>query len=522
MGIAATLALMPVTAPAAVTAFKQAVAETSARDAEIAAFYRARGFAPLWTGEGPEFVARRQALLDALGQVSQHGLPTSHFSPEALLARMGAVKHDRDLGQIEVELSRLYLEFARDVQTGILTPTDVESGIKREAPLRDRTQMLTDLANGDAAQVMAALPPHTPEYLRLMREKIRLERVIAAGGWGPAVKSGKLSLGDTGPAVVALRNRLIRMGYMPVSATASFDSALEAALTRFQGDVGITPDGVAGDGTLAEVNRSPAERLKSVLVAMERERWMNFAEGRGERHVFVNLTEFKARIIDHGRVTFETRAVVGDRDLDRRTPEFSDVMEMMVINPSWHVPRSIVVKEYLPRLRNNPGAVGHLQIIDRRGRVVSRSEDFAQYSSGSFPFAMRQPPGPGNALRVVKFLFPNKYNIYLHDTPAKDLFNREVRAFSHGCIRLADPKDFAYALLARQSDDPVDYFQSRLRTGAETRVDLMQPIPVHLDYRTAFTSAKGRTQYRPDIYGRDAKVWDALSAQGVALPGAEG
>ena len=172
---------------------------------------------------------------------------------------------------------------------------------------------------------------------------------------------------------------------------------------------------------------------------MERERWMNMPLG--DRHIWVNLADFTAQIRDGDKVTFETRAVIGANECDRRSPEFSDEMEMMVVNPTWYVPRSITVKEYLPMLQRNPYAAGHLRIIDRAGRVVDRATRSIsrQYTEHNFPFAMSQPPSDGNALGKVKFLFPNHWNIYLHDTPAKSLFDREVRAFSHGCIRLNDP-----------------------------------------------------------------------------------
>ncbi len=303
--------------------------------------------------------------------------------------------------------------------------------------------------------------------------------------------------------------------------SASYDAALQAAIREFQAAHGLNPDGVAGKGTVTEINKSVEARLKSVIVAMERERWTNME--RGSRHILVNQTDFTARIVDDGRVTFETRSVIGKNTSDRRSPEFSDLMEHMIINPSWYVPRSIITKEYLPRLRNNPHAVGHLEITDRRGRRVNRSSaNFAQYSAGSFPFAMRQPPGKRNALGRVKFMFPNKYNIYLHDTPQKHLFDREVRAFSHGCIRLSDPFGFAYALLARQSDDPKGEFQRILRTGRETKVSLKEPVPVHIIYRTAVTGERGRMEYRRDVYGRDARIWKALNDAGVALQSVQG
>ncbi|MCJ7873909.1 L,D-transpeptidase family protein, partial [Phaeobacter sp. J2-8] len=183
----------------------------------------------------------------------------------------------------------------------------------------------------------------------------------------------------------------------------------------------------------------------------------------------------------------------------------------------------ITTNEYLPLMRNNRNAVSHLQVIDSRGRVVPRSAvNFAAYSGRTFPFYLRQPPSNSNALGLVKFMFPNSNNIYLHDTPAKSLFAHEVRAYSHGCIRLAEPFEFAYALLAVQTDDPVSFFQTRLQSGKNQRVNLEQPIQVHLIYRTAFTDAKGRVHYVADIYGRDAQVYQALRNAGVALTSVQG
>jgi murein L,D-transpeptidase YcbB/YkuD len=187
------------------------------------------------------------------------------------------------------------------------------------------------------------------------------------------------------------------------------------------------------------------------------------------------------------------------------------------------VPRSIVTKEYLPSMKNNPNAVSHIDLIDQRGRVINRgSVNFNAYTARTFPFGMRQKPGTRNALGLVKFIFPNKYNIYLHDTPSKSLFARDVRAFSHGCVRLADPFDFAYTLLAAQTPDPVGFFKATLNTGRETFVHLDTELPVHIIYRTAFTNPSGHTQYRADIYGRDARIWSALSKAGVALGAVQG
>ena len=261
---------------------------------------------------------------------------------------------------------------------------------------------------------------------------------------------------------------------------------------------------------------SVEERLKSVLVAMERERWSRTPHN--NRHVVVNLTDFTAKIVDSGTVTFETKAIIGFDDLNRRSPEFSDILEFMVVNPSWYVPRSIAVQEYLPMLKVNSNAVSFLELRDNNGNIIQPGEvDFSSFDQETFPYSMRQPPGETNALGLVKFMFPNKNNIYLHDTPSKSLFELDVRAFSHGCIRLSDPFGFAYALLAVQSDDPISLFHFALGANKEVKIELKKPIPIHLIYRTAITKAGGGLQFRKDIYGRDAKIWDALQVEGVVL-----
>lgn len=516
------VALSGTPAIAQVTAYKQAVAEAAASDDGIAAFYRGNDYQPIWTGQGESDRARRAALMQALTGVERHGLPTSRYPVTALMTQMRDAHTTRDLGLVEVALSRAFVRYASDVQTGILIPSKIDKGMARKVTYRDRNEYLTELAASDnPSAYLRDLPPITAEYRALMKEKLRLEALMVSGGWGPKTASGKLKPGQSGAAVVALRNRLIAMGYMAPGASLSYDKQIEKAVQRFQLEHGLEADGVAGKGTIDEINKPVSTRLKSVIVAMERERWLT--RDRGERHILVNQTDFTARIIDRGQITFQTRSVVGKNTADRRSPEFSDVMEHMIINPSWHVPRSIVTKEYLPQMRNNPNAAGHLVLTDSRGRRVSRENiDFTRYTTRNFPFAMTQPPGGRNALGLVKFIFPNKHNIYLHDTPSKSLFKRESRAFSHGCIRLADPFDFAYALLARQVDNPKEYFQSILKTRKETKVLLDQPIPVHLIYRTAFATTRGQIEFRRDMYGRDAKIWTALNQAGVALSDVQG
>lgn len=503
-------------AAAQTTAFRQAVAEGASQDEVLAEFYRGREFEGIWTGATGRDRSRRNALLAAFANAGDHGLPAAQYDPNALMARLQAANTPAEKGAMEVEMSRLFLSYARDIQTGILTPSRVVSEIRREIPLRSRLGYLQSFVESSPASYLATLPPSSPEYARLLREKLNLERLLSNGGWGATVTGGGLAPGASGAGVVALRDRLVAMGYMERSATQTYDATIQAAVQRFQQAHGLTADGEAGAGTLRELNIPVASRLQQIIVAMERERWMN--RPRGERHVWVNLVDFTAAIMDNDRVTYQTRSVIGATASDRQSPEFSDVMEFMVINPSWYVPRSIIVNEYLPALQRNRNAVSHIEITDSRGRAINRSNvNFSRFNASTFPYSMRQPPSRGNALGLVKFIFPNQYNIYLHDTPAKSLFGREVRAFSHGCIRLNDPFDFAYALLAVQESDPEEFFQSHLRTGREVRVNLDNPVPVHLVYRTAFTHTTGQLNFRGDVYNRDSRIWNALANEGVAV-----
>ncbi|QCO57996.1 murein L,D-transpeptidase (plasmid) [Pseudorhodobacter turbinis] len=498
------------------SAFRQSVAAAAANDKAIAEFYHDSDYAPIWMGQGQE--ARRSALLAALSDAGVHGLPVARYDVAELIAAAKAARTEGDRGRLDVRMTRALLDYARDVQTGALVPGKVVNEIKLEVPVRDRRANLEAFAASDPVAFLKSLPPRTQAYAQLMRTKFELEQ---RSDWGPQVAAKSLKPGATGPAVLQLRDRLVALNYLPRSVTASYDAAIQKAVQAFQTDMGLEANGVANAATIKQLNIGPQERLKSVIVAMERERWMNI--DRGPRHIWVNLTDFTARIVDHGRVTFTTRSVIGALNADRQSPEFSDTMEYLVINPTWNIPRSITTKEYLPMMQRNPNAVGHLNVVDNRGRVVPRSAiNFASYSARTFPYSMKQPPSSSNALGLVKFMFPNVYNIYLHDTPSKSLFNREVRAFSHGCIRLSDPFDFAYALLAAQTDDPVGLFQSYLKSGRETNVSLEVPVPVHLVYYTAYPSASGRMEYRRDVYGRDAAIFRALTDAGVVLGAHQG
>ena len=506
-------ALLPAPAQAqAFSALRQAIAEASASDEALAAFYRDRDFLPLWTSS--EATERRNALVAALTDARNHGLPVDRYDPEILRATFAAATNPWARGQADVLASRMFLAYATDVHSGFLEPGDIINDIFQELPRPDAAELLTGLMESNPYAFMAALPPQSAGYTRLMRVKLHLEDLAARGGYGPTVQAGSLRPGDEGPAVVQLRNRLIAMGYLERAATATYDARLQQAVVEFQVDNGITPDGIAGGDTIRAINRSVEDHWDEVVLAMERQRWLNTGAEIPDRLIFVNLTDFHVRVVDNGETTFITRSVVGARD--RQTPEFSDEMEHMVINPSWYVPRSIAMRSYIPNIIAGGGT--YMQLL-AGGRVVNPAAiDMSQYTVSTFPFDLRQPPGPRNALGTVKFMFPNRHAIYLHDSPEQYLMEREVRTYSSGCIRLDDPWEFAYHLLARQTDDPQGLFHRVLDTGQETQVDLEVHIPVHLVYWTAWVDDDGGLNFRNDVYGRNARLSDVVRRLGVVMP----
>lgn len=514
MALAVPLALPPDLASAqSFPIFRQALAEGVARDRSLSAFYREHGYQPVWTGA--DHAPRRQALIGALARAGEHGLPVARYDLPGLIAAFHGIESELDRARVEARASQTFVRFATDISSGVLDPGAIIEQIVRELPRPDPRRLMTDFVAAEPVSFIRNLAPRAPEYARLLGAKREMEQIIARGGWGPQVPTGTtLRPGDTGPAVIALRNRLIAMDYMPRVATARYDGAVQRGVQAFQIAHGIEPDGIAGNATLGAINIEPQMRLRSIIVALERERWLNIP--RGDRHIWVNLTDFTSRIVDFDQVTFETVSVVGAQSPDMQTPEFSDRMRYLELNPDWTLPRSIVARSYWNGLVN--GGHSYLELVDARGNVVPREMvNLAAYTPQNLPFELRQPPGPTNPLGTVKFMFPNPYAIYLHDSPARHLFRTTVRTHSSGCIRLNDPEEFAYALLARQTSDPVGLYQSTLRTGRQTRIFLDEPVPVHLVYRTAFTSVDGRMNYRNDVYGRDAILFQALRQAGVEM-----
>ncbi len=492
------------------------VIRTGKKAKGIQDFYAATNYEPIWTGKKNN--ARRKALIAVLKSSGSQGLPTTRYKTAALNAALKASRNTTDIGAAELLATKTYLQYAHDVSSGIVNPKRIDKDLSIDRPRRSDKSLLMAMTKGSPAGVLSALVPKSKEYQLLLAEKKKLERAIGATGGAQAIPSRTLKKGSSGNSVILLRQRLTALDYGRLGKAPQFDDELKASVAKFQKDNGLNIDGVAGPGTIGRLNQGPKQKLVKVLVNLERERWMNFP--RGKRNIFVNQAAYTVYMIDNGRVSFQTRAVIGTRAKDRRTPEFYDEMTHMVVNPTWHVPSSITGKEYLPIIREDPGFLArrNMVMVSSSGKKVNPANvDYTEYTPKNFPFSIKQRPSAGNALGRVKFMFPNKFNIYLHDTPSKNLFNRDTRAFSHGCVRIQKPFDFAYKLLEKQTSNPKGAFNTWLKTGKEQYVNLDKPVPVYLTYRTVYFGDAKKPSFFPDIYGRDKKIFNALSKAGVSL-----
>ncbi len=274
----------------------------------------------------------------------------------------------------------------------------------------------------------------------------------------------------------------------------------------YQKEAGLSPDGVIGRNTASRLSGvSLASKRERVVIAMEQLRW--HPRDLGNRHVFINQPAFRARYVEGGVTKLDMRVVVGTKA--NQTYFFHDTIETVEYNPYWGVPQSILVNEFLPKLRENPAYLDErgYEVTDGKGnRIASSAIDWWSYGS-SVPFDVRQSPGEANALGELKILFPNSHAIYMHDTPARDLFKKDFRAFSHGCVRLAEPRAMAAAVLGK----PISHVEQML-AGGHGQDELQQKFPVYVAYFTAWPTDDGKVEYFADIYGRDEAVIKAFAA----------
>ena len=460
---------------------------------DLRAFYTQREHTPAWVDHRRP-TERAAAALQVLNTAKQHGFDPETYGAADLLARSQAVEQiDKQsperlerLAEFDTRLTAGLLSFGRDVAIGPTATVGKDSRARKGRTPPDFVAALAKAADDPSTWIDAVRPPH-PEYAALQKALDALIGQRDKGGWPPVPSAS---------ADDALRARLLASGHLKESGD------LAAAIKSFQELHAIPATGVVDKATLAAINVPLDTRIRQV--ALNLQRWRQMPDDLGDRHFIVNVPYFHLIAREQGKPVMDIRVVVGKPG--NNTPLFSDEMETVVLSPYWNIPDSIAQGETLPAIARDPSFLARQNIEIMRtsgGARVDPSEVDWDDQEALKGFAFRQRPGAGNALGHVKFLFPNAHNVYLHDTPADNLFGKPTRAFSHGCVRVEEPEVLAkYVLRDYPEWDEAAIFAA-MKSGVEKHVKLKQKIPVHIVYFTAWVDANDGLHFQPDIYGYD-------------------
>jgi murein L,D-transpeptidase YcbB/YkuD len=456
--------------------------------AAVEAFYTARNFAPIWVDNGAQST-RAKAAAAYLAGVNADGLdPGDYPIPSFANADPGA------LAEAELKFTAAVLTYARHAQIGRVHYSRVSSDIVYDLVPPEAGAVLAKVT--DAANLAEALDSYNPPHAGYKALKAKLAEARNRTGEPGRVRiaGGKtLKPGMEDPRVPQLRERL---GVAADSADTIYDKALSEAVKAFQRQHDLNATGFLTSSTADALNGPRRDRDADVIIAnMERWRWL--PRDLGDAHVMVNIPDYTLKVVDHGAMVWTTKIVAG-KPGDKATPMLSETMKYITVNPTWNVPPSIINNEFLPALAQDP------TVLDRMGLKLEYNRDGSVH--------IYQPPGERNALGRIRFNFPNKFLVYQHDTPDKNLFGQAKRAFSHGCMRVQYPDRYAEVLLG--ISNPKDGYTvdkiHRMYGSGERDIHLNTPIPVHLTYQTAFVDDAGQLAIREDVYGRDARLLAAL------------
>ncbi len=493
--------------------------DKSDRDA-LAQFYIARANQPIWVTEAG-VTTKAKEVIDEIRRADDWGLEADDFDLPA--TDMGNEPTRDVLVDAETKISLAALKYARFARGGrIPDPRLLSSYLDRDPPLFSPVKVLESLvATTDPGGYLAGLHPKHEGFQRLRKKLIELRTAQTAEQ--PAIMPAKgplLAPGKKHPDVVILRQRL-KVEVPPPAADGTpadpevYDVALEDAVRAYQRENGMVQDGLVGRNTRAALNGGQRKVDEGLLIAnMEQWRWM--PEDLGKTYVWVNLPEYLVRVVKEGRVIHEERIIAGQTD--KQTPVFSHAMETVVLHPFWGVPESIKVKELLPTLARGGSLDRRGLRLQYNGRDVNpQSIDWSRADIRNYH--IYQPPGGGNVLGVVKFMFPNKHQVYMHDTPTKHLFNESERTYSHGCMRVRNPMRLAEIVLKEDQGWDEEKVQSLLRNGPENNnIQLESKIPVHVTYFTAWIDDTGGLRSRPDMYLHEKRIRLALAGEWDRIP----
>ncbi|MDW7773551.1 MAG: L,D-transpeptidase family protein [Desulfobulbaceae bacterium] len=485
----------------------------------LAAIYAATGMKPLWVTEhGP--ADKASVLLHFLEHAGNEGLRPDDYNVAGIRS-LWQSRDPENLALLETQLTLNFIKYAHDVSHGRIRPyrTDpylfAEAGDIHFKPVRMVEQAL---AAPDLALYLAGLPPSHEQYGKL-RVALQFFRNIAAeGGWTGVSYGGMLRPGDRDERIRQIRERLTGLGEaLPAAVDETFyDEQLVQVVKNFQKKFGLVEDGIIGPQTMGALNTTPEQIIRKIIVNMARWRWQEHELG--QRHIMVNIANFDLKAVEDGREVLDMAVIVGK--FQHQTPVFSHRVQYVDFNPFWNIPPSIARNEDLPELRKDP-----YYLVNKKVRLFSGWDaDAIELDSTAVDwqsvtpremnrYKLRQDPGPWNALGPVKLVFPNKYDVYIHGTPAQELFEHNIRNFSHGCIRASRPLDLVhFALAGEKGNWSLEEIQNIVAGGERKVASIRASLPVHITYQTVWVDNQGIIHFNSDIYGRDRKLGEILFA----------
>jgi len=487
-------------------------------------FYQGRQYQPVWSHKG-SLLSPVQSLVMSIRAAEAEGLVPGDYHFDSILANLkdfvrlsgGALRQRAPvLSDLELLLTDAFFVLATHLAQGKVDPDTTET--EWEAPCRslDMLQLLQDsLASGRIAESLQSLSPQHSYYAGLKQALQRYKELVRKNDW-PRISAGReLRAGDIGKRIEALKKRLMKEGY-DVSgrlvASDVYDHDTELAVCRFQEQHGLPQTGVVDEATLKAVNTSAEERLRQIEVNLERWRWL--PHDLGPRYAVVDAASFELFVVERFETVLSMKIVVGM--LTWQTPVFSSRITDIVINPYWYAPNRVLLKELINYIKADPNYLTNNKMKLMRGwgkeetEVDLKTLDLDNVNAKNLDFYLRQDPGSLNLLGRIKFSMPNKYNVYLHDTPYQSDFGQFTRTFSHGCIRIAKPVDFSLFLLQDPMEWNAEEIAECIDREVEQTIPVKNPLAVHVFYGTAWPLEDGSVQFRPDLYENDKLVAEAL------------
>ncbi len=482
---------------------------------ELPKFYTNRDFELAW-----EDKKNRDDLLISIQSAFNEGLNPEDYHLERISNLLDKSKYKKldnnDIVDLDLLMTDALILYAYHLISGKVEQSELRS--KWDVELNQRPNNIDSLLTVTLhnKKVKVALEDIKPQHYlyKIMKFKLKEYRDIEKdGGWSKIEEGESLKKDMTDKRIPEIRKYLNITKDLKannVENNSLFDDELEIAVKKFQIRHNLTSDGVIGKGTIGQMNVPVEERIDMIKINLERLRWA--FHNPDDDFLLVNIAGFYVKRFKNKKEIFSSRVIVGK--YHKESPIFKGEIQYIVMNPTWTLPYSIATHETLPELKKDPGylAAKHMEIMDRNGTILNPDTiNFNQYSAGNFPFIVRQKAGPWNALGQVKFIFPNKYAVYLHDTPSRGLFNRQDRAFSHGCIRT----ESKWELLMSLMDDPeiwnMDKINEILKSGETTRINLPEPVNIYIMYWTARVDQENNLYFMKDVYKRDESVIKALN-----------